>query len=245
MDDARCIFCPSSKKRCKMCTGAVCAKHVHKENGCCQPCLTSIHEAARDGRCTTEAEDASIEAVGGPQSHLYGEITTLGFRALAAHVTLRAADRFVDLGSGLGRLCVQAVREYGVAGACGVEFAETRHQLALEGLTRETDDIQQRVCLAHGDCSAPALWQAGGPLSETTAIYAGSLFFGDELMSVLAERIAGCATVRVVATLKRFPVFPVGFQEADPILCETTWTAPETLADGQDLTPVFVYTRRT
>ena len=86
-----------------------------------------MQEAALAGRCTTADEDAAIEAVGGPDAALYGELTALGFRALAVRLGLGADDIFADCGSGLGKLVVQAVSEFGTRRGCGVEFAASRH----------------------------------------------------------------------------------------------------------------------
>eukprot|EP00966_Prymnesium_polylepis_P186221 4316902-Prymnesium_polylepis.1 len=113
-----------------------------------------------------------------------------------------ASDTFADLGSGLGRACIQAVREFRVAKSVGVELAPSRHRLALAERAREADAIASRVELVEADCAEDLLWT--GALAGTTLMFAGSLLFGDELMARLARRIEGCASVRAVATLKQF-----------------------------------------
>ncbi|EOD31843.1 hypothetical protein EMIHUDRAFT_231257 [Emiliania huxleyi CCMP1516] len=65
-------------------------------------------------------EAVSIEAAGGPQATTYGELTSIGFRQLFGD--LGESDKFVDLGSGTGKLVMQAVRELGVDSAAGVEL---------------------------------------------------------------------------------------------------------------------------
>ena len=189
-----------------------------------------------------------MESIGGPEAALYGELTPLGFRALAAHLRLTADDSFVDLGSGLGRLAVQAASEFGVRRAFGVEFAATRHELAVAALEREAAGVSERVTLLEGDCAAPNLWTAGGPLGDRiTVVYAGSLMFSNELMDQLARLIEACPfPLRVVASLKQWASdqAPRGFVEQAPLYCESSWTAPRELTDERDPgTPVYVYAR--
>ena len=74
------------------------------------------------GRCTTAQGDAAIEAIGGPESAVYGEITTIGFRTLAGRLKLGSGDTFTDLGSGLGRAVLQAVREFWHGGLYPIRY---------------------------------------------------------------------------------------------------------------------------
>ena len=190
-----------------------------------------------------------MEAVGGPDAALYGELTPLGFRKLAARIKLVANDSFVDCGSGLGRLCFQAVSEFSCRAACGVEFAASRHELAVEAAAQLPEAISSCVKLVEGDCSDAALWAADGPLDGTTVVYLGSLMFSAELMDALARRIETCpAPLRAICTLKQWidGNGPRNFREATPPeRCESTWTAPQALADREREpgSPVFVYLR--
>lgn len=210
-------------------------------------------QAASDGRCTTAEEDAAIEAVGGERSALYGEITPLGFRALSARLQLGSSDVFADLGSGLGRATVQAVREYSVRLSFGVEMAATRHELAEAALADASDcaAIGERVRLLCADCSDDALWTApDAPLRDVTVIYMGALMFSADLMRRLARLIEQLPAVRVVASLKRFADgdAPAGFREDLPTeTVETSWTAPQRPGEGAGVKepgcPVHVYLR--
>ena len=90
---ADCIWCERATKTCKACGQRVCPKHANKANGCCLPCLEAVQDAVRQGRCTDQAEEEEIEAIGGAEAATYGEITPLGFRALAARLGLCADCR--------------------------------------------------------------------------------------------------------------------------------------------------------
>ena len=221
-----CIWCENARKTCRACGRRVCPKHASAANGCCVPCLEAIQEAVREGRCTDQLEEEAIEQLGGPEAAVYGEITPLGFRAMARRLGLSATDAFADLGSGLGRVVLQAVKEFNVRRSCGVEMALSRHLLA-EAL-RDSDSeaaFASRVRFINDDCAADAVWREH--LDDTTVVYASNLLFGPELMERLARCLEGCATVRVVASLKPFPSL-AGFREELPReMVETSWRAPE------------------
>ena len=67
-------------------------------------------------------------------SSTYGEITTKGFRELAKRIELYSGDCFLDMGSGVGRVVVQAALEFGCRSSLGVELSMTRHERAQQAL---------------------------------------------------------------------------------------------------------------
>mmetsp|Transcript_56197 Transcript_56197/g.111581 ORF Transcript_56197/g.111581 Transcript_56197/m.111581 type:complete len:217 (-) Transcript_56197:48-698(-) len=158
--------------------------------------LRNVQKAVRDGMVTSALEDAAIEAIGGEFAATYGEITERGFTTLGQRLNIGPSDHFIDLGSGLGRLCVQAARDFGAC-AFGVEYAASRHKLALAHLCREAEDNScihpdgtlppyhtsavngASVTLIQGDCADAAVWE--DHLSCGTVIYASNLLFSREL----------------------------------------------------------------
>ena len=185
------------------------------------PCLDAVQEAVRLGRCTDQAEEEAIEAIGGREAATYGEITPLGFRTMAAQLQLSTEDVFVDLGSGLGRVVVQAAAEFNVHCSLGVEMAPSRHALAEE--LRDATPCSDRVVFINDDCASEAVWR--DHLEHTTVAYASNLLFGEELMQRLARCLESCASLRAVASLKPFESPPLaGFVEVLPrVLVETSW----------------------
>jgi hypothetical protein len=135
--------------------------------------MEAVQEAVRAGRCTDQQEEEAIEALGGPEAATYGELTPLGFRSMAARLELCAEDSFVDLGSGLGRMVLQAATEYGVRRACGVELAPSRHTLAQEARDRAHESVASRVLLVEGDCAAEDVWHEH--LGDATVVFASNL----------------------------------------------------------------------
>lgn len=175
---------------------------------------------------------------------------------------LSSEDVFVDCGSGLGRAVLQAAREFGVRRACGVEYAASRHQLALKNLEREEMEaasesaggvaaLSERVQLLQGDCAEAARWAPGGALEDASAVFAANLLFDDPLNERLRACLEGCASVRIVACLKAWPDGLTGFGEPKEVPCETSWSAPLQIFDyaaggvvDHPGTPVYVYERR-
>ena len=222
------MWCTGSRKRCAECSTPVCARHASASNGCCMPCIQKQAAIVSTGwHATTPEEEDEIEAIGGPRASMYGEITPLGFRTLARRLSLGSGDVFVDLGSGLGRVVLQAARDWGVERACGVEYAASRHDLAVEALEEEPTAVAERVCYIRGDCADPQVWQES--LGDVTVAYVANLLFGAELMERTARQLEACASLRTVASYRQWPEGLVGFREDEPERCDTSWKAPDEL----------------
>jgi hypothetical protein len=215
--------------------------------------LKAVRRAARDGMCTNQFEEAAIAAVGGEFAATYGELTPRGFSTLATHIGLMPEDRFVDCGSGLGRLVVQAAREYGCCASAGIEYAASRHDLAVANLKRQLvdrDDLDPRVALHKGDCADADLWRAGN-LNQCTVAFAANLLFDDSLNARLKRCLEEEATaLRCVASLKAWPNGIQGFSKPTEVRCETSWSAPLVVGTEGSLVPhegtvVYVYERET
>ena len=211
--------------------------------------LEIIRSNVDQGRCCSQSEMDAITALGGPMAETYGEITADGMKALAARVLMGPSDSFADLGSGCGRAVLQALTNFDVASACGIELAESRHELALQALAALPAEQASRARFLCGDCAAADAWQSGGALADATVVYVASLCFGDELMQRLSERLVESPRVRTVATLKPFAGgLGGGFVAVDPPeACEMSWTAlrPNEHGDGDTTQPVYLYARYT
>ena len=203
--------------------------------------------AATEGDTLTPEEAVAIEAAGGPTAATYGEITPRGFAALATRMQLGPASAFADLGSGTGKVVLQAIQLNEVASACGVELAHSRHASALEAARRSPAAVASRAYFVQGDVADGALWAPGGALAEVTDVYCSSLLFGSALMSRLAP-LLDSSGVQQVATLRRFlPGELAGFAEdARPEPCEMSWTMNEATGSGTvsgPLQDVYLYRR--
>ena len=148
-------------------------------------------------------------------AHVYGEMTPTGFRQFAQYVNLTTTttttttkEVFVDLGSGVGSLVIQAALEFGVQRSIGVELSLARHEAAVHSYqmlttptTTTTRDINV-VTFVHGDAADGHV--VGRFLAEATVVWISNLLFDDALNRKLArvlEQYAG-PHLRVIATLK-------------------------------------------
>ena len=212
--------------------------------------LAAIRKAAQDGMCIAESEEARIAALGGGDAWKYGELTAKGFVTLASALQLGPHDVFFDAGSGLGRLVMQAARDFGVRRAIGIELSSSRHAHAVQSLRLESA-LASRVHFLEGDCADARLWDEN--LSECTVIFVSNLLFD----SALNLRLKSCVEqhaprARAVACLRKFSegVLLEGFEEPIMLPCETSWSAPLALpADATWVAPrrgtsVYVYERR-
>jgi len=168
------------------------------------------------------------------QPGTYGEITSFGARQLFYYMNLTAEQRrirggdeqgtevqFLDLGSGVGKLVVQAYAELPELGrSTGIELSPTRHARATHawqsiqgeaiearaigrldsGMSSSTiDDDSASLHLLQGD-----MFQLD--IKNVTHIYVASLCFSKEMTERLAKKLANEAqSLECVATLKQFP----------------------------------------
>ena len=190
--------------------------------------LQSIQRASRDGMVTTDFEDAAIESIGGPFASTYGELTPHGFSALGRELGLGASDEFADLGSGLGRVVMQAAQEFSTRRAVGVEYAASRHRLALRKLQQQPGNLP--VKLIQADCADGTIWKSC--LSTCTVIYVSNLLFDADLNARLKSCIESAGCLRSVASLKPWPDGLRGFRGPSEVRCETSWSAPLLVVDA-------------
>ena len=212
--------------------------------------LNAIFEACGKGRQISREETELIRGTGGYRADRYGEITPKGFRALGRRLSLGPGDAFADCGSGLGMAVTQAVVDFNVSTATGVELSDTRHLTAIKELALQPDAVSSRVYLRCGDCADGLEWSPGGALHAASVVWACSELFNNDLMNRLARRISGSESVRAVATLRRFPGGLDGFRrQVLPEMCEMSWTAalsnPGALGihDEHGGAPVHIYVR--
>jgi hypothetical protein len=186
--------------------------------------LDGVSACVDEGRITEEESEA-INALVGRGASLYGEITPRGFSKLGKRLDLGPTDHFADLGSGVGRIVVQAVTEFDVATSHGVEISASRHDLATKGLQQELrPEVYSRISYSLADACASSEWSEGGGLHDCTVLWTCSSVFGRRTMLLLRERIAASQCVRLVASANTFPDGIEGFTEiAPPEMCEVSW----------------------
>lgn len=172
-------------------------------------------------------DESLYASEGGEESHkpsTYGEITSLGARQLFHHLGLTRQNannyQFFDLGSGGGRLVVQAHLELpSVVRSVGIELSPSRHQVALQtwdNIVRSGDaerirkmaekswgvqsETTSSVELHEGDLF-------GLDISQATHLYLSSLCFSEDMLERIVDKIEreGNA-LQVVASLRSLKV---------------------------------------
>jgi len=167
-------------------------------------------------------EAGPIRDVGGPTADVYGELTGLGFCALATRLNLSPVDAFLDIGSGHGQLVLAACK-YGVVTSTGIEMSSTRHRAAIRARAASPRHVQRRSSLVCGNVVSDA-GDVAGALAGATALYVSNLMFSDELNLQIARLLESLPLLRVVACIVPFESGLGGFTaEADPALCEMSW----------------------
>ena len=156
-----------------------------------------------------------------PKPSTYGEVTSLGARQLFYYMGMtddfnnKDSIVFFDLGSGVGRLVMQAYMELPrISQSIGIELAPLRHQDAVhawEQLQPLAEETRRKIPTEQDIIPTAKLDLVEGDfleadLSEATHIYISSLCFTEDMMYKIAKKIESDApNVQCVATLKSFP----------------------------------------
>mmetsp|Transcript_28497 Transcript_28497/g.73012 ORF Transcript_28497/g.73012 Transcript_28497/m.73012 type:complete len:210 (+) Transcript_28497:25-654(+) len=167
------------------------------------------------------AELQLVQKIGGPKAATYGELTDIGFRQVFDDI-LKESDSFVDLGSGTGKLVLQAAVEYGVEKSVGVELSETRHAKALKARSSMPAHVQMATSFLCADAAGD---EAAATLATATSVWVSNLCFDEAMQHRLLACIEKSPSIQVVAALAAFPRSPCGFELwGECVLAQTTWT---------------------
>lgn len=187
-------------------------------------CPNFSQAEARSVTAKLDAEEIErMRAIGGPSAATYGEITPDGFREIFGG-RLQPSDRFVDLGSGNGKLVVQAAEEFDVAAATGIELSHTRHEIATAAraeLAARNAALAPRCTFLCEDCAGEA---AASVLEGTTVVWVANLCFSNALKRRLASRLEQARSIRLVAATTAFDPPLRGFEVEGYALVQATWT---------------------
>lgn len=145
------------------------------------------------------------------QDDTYGELTPAGAQVLFKHPEfhLVPTDTFYDLGSGLGRLVMEAALVGDVSRAVGVELSEGRSRLACEGFANVVTELKGAV--PPSSFTGAEISNIQGDItkvdvSSATAVYVCSLCFRPALLAELEKHLAAQLPRGArVASLKEFP----------------------------------------
>jgi hypothetical protein len=200
---------------------------------------------------------ASVRAVGEKSDYAhfastYGEVMPIGLRRIGVAMGLsgdegiaatNAQAVFMDLGSGFGRIVVQAYLEWpAVRRSVGVELSATRLKHAqtswesmlkagrAENLRKESEDMailpdgytssdnHQSVKFLQEDMMLT-------DISEVTHVLVNSVLFPDSLLEQLSNKFVEEGNkLCMVASFKKMPLNSQGFEEVDHFNAEQSWS---------------------
>ncbi len=187
----------------------------------------AILRDAPTGYDVGQDDRAALEWRAGKGAATYGELlpsaATLLFRWFAPTVD----DVFFDLGSGSGRLPIQALFETEVGRAVGVELSAGRHEAALRArdiLCDTLDDVAReqllsRLELRNEDLCATALHDA-------TLIWISSTAFPEPLFAAACRHLDATALrMRLLATTTALPApWDRVFEAVGTLHLATSWS---------------------
>lgn len=173
------------------------------------------------------AELASSDPLGHGDTSLgfegtYGEITPEGVRMLLDLLQVDVNDTFYDLGSGTGKVVLQAFLTTPCRRAVGIELSTQRHHTADRARSRILDAFNthshgSRLHFEQGDASLTSI-------EDATVIFMCSLCFPDVVMRKIARHLEAAAQPgTIVLSLKPFDDYP-GMTLLGHISLPMTWT---------------------
>jgi hypothetical protein len=163
-----------------------------------------------------KAEERRVRASTG--SPLYGEITPTSVDKLLGHLEIGADDVLYDLGSGVGKMIIQAAMTVPLRRCVGVELSEMRHEAAKRALERAREEglVKARRCEFRNE----DLLQAD--LSDATVVYSCSTGFSLRFMRSLTRKLSRLEEGLVFVTTQ-WLFTRHGFEEVDSLRLDMTW----------------------
>ena len=155
----------------------------------------------------------------------------VGIRQLIRAAGIGAGDRFVDLGSGVGKIVLGVALEVPDVTCLGLEIDAERHKRASAVLRR----AEEKGWLASGRCTLRHEDARLGNLEGATVLFANSTCFPPALLNRLARRVGALPRPVTFATLRALPPGVARLFDlvaASP--CHTSWSKHVT---------VYVYRR--
>lgn len=153
-------------------------------------------------------------------SATYGELTQTGARNLIRHLDPKPQDVFLDIGSGVGKLVLQAAMSVGMRQCVGIERVRARHEYAVAAL----EYARQNTCLKTDN----VVFEFGNALdcdlSRATKVFMCSTCFSPSFLTRVARKLAKCVAPVTVVTLREFELEHRGLEKAGTFYLSTTWT---------------------
>ena len=151
----------------------------------------------------------------------YGEVEYLSLITFAQKINLNADDVFLDLGSGLGKICASILLGTACKEAIGIEASQQLHEQAtvvLPGLSVFLEPEQKQIKLLHGNFLAPESLKY---IQKATVVFINSTAFTSDLLDKIGVILNHCPNIRAVVTFKPFSNLNLPFSQT--LLMEASW----------------------
>jgi len=134
----------------------------------------------------------------------YGEIIAPSVDYLLSIIELTEDDVFLDLGSGVGKLCLQVLMRSTAKKVYGIEAHEIRHSISEHAWKKV-----KRKRPYFGKSNRELIFLKDNFLnfdfSPVTVIFMCSTCFGHELMESIATKINDAPLIRIAISMKEIP----------------------------------------
>lgn len=193
------------------------------------PGWEAVYDDLPRGYDAPDADRGAVDRAAGEGASAYGELPARSAARLLRWLAPTPADALFDLGSGTGKLVVQAVCTTPVGRAVGVELSPFRHRVALEALGRllarldpaGAAELRRRLVLRRDDARRAAL-------DGATVVYLGSTCYPDPLLDDLALRCAELPTLRALLSVRPLPLAAaLRYEELGRIRLPMSWSKSE------------------
>lgn len=152
---------------------------------------------------------------------VYGELTGVGIRQLIAATGLAAGDRFVDLGSGTGRVPLHVALAVPGSTCLGIEIDRQRHSVACA----VRDRAEARGLLDPGRCVFRNADLRTTDFTGGTVYFANSTCFPRRLLGYLVGCLAAMPDPLVFAMFTELSARVArGFDRENTTRCQTSWS---------------------
>lgn len=171
---------------------------------------------------TTQGEGPGGWRLRHAKARVYGELTAIGVRQLIAAAGIVPGARFVDLGSGVGKVVLHVALSVEGVTCVGIEIAGNRHRSACVALQQ----AEERGMIAAGRCVFRHQDLLDADLRGATVLFANSTCFPQKLLNRVARRVADLPGPLTFVTLHRLsPRLAARFHAVTTHDCHTSWSS--------------------
>jgi precorrin-6B methylase 2 len=151
----------------------------------------------------------------------YGEVQYLSLIKFSEKIHLGHEDVFLDLGSGLGKICASILLGTACKEAIGIEASENLHQQALTILPKLKAFLEpenKKLNLYKNNFLSPEMLPV---IQRATVVFINSTAFTYDLLDKIGVVLNQCPNIRAVLSFKPFANLSLPFNKT--IIIEASW----------------------